>query len=76
MFVIRGIAAYPSNTFEVFNRWGDKVYEASPYTNTWDGRSTIGLIVGGDGLPIGTYFYLLDLKNGSKVYKGTIYLNR
>jgi gliding motility-associated-like protein len=76
LFVIRGILYYPANTFVIFNRWGNKVYEASPYQNTWDGKSTMGLRVGGDDLPIGTYFYVLDLGDGSDIYKGTIYLNR
>jgi len=76
LFVIRGILYYPENTFQIFNRWGNKVFEASPYQNTWDGKSTMGLTVGGDELPVGTYFYTLDLGDGSKVYKGTIYLNR
>ena len=76
LFVIRGIANYPKNTFVIFNRWGNKVFEASPYQNTWDGRSMFGLRVGGNELPTGTYFYVLDLKDGSSVFKGTIYLNR
>ena len=76
VFVIRGIQDYPKNSFTIFNRWGDRVFRASPYTGNWDGRSMFGLKVGGDLLPIGTYFYLLDLGDGSAVYKGTIYLNR
>ena len=76
LFVIRGIVNYPTNTFVIFNRWGNKVFEASPYLNNWDGSSMFGLRVGGDELPIGTYFYVLDLKDGSPVFKGTIYLNR
>lgn len=76
LFVIRGILSYPNNSFVIFNRWGNRVFEASPYQNTWDGRSTIGVRIGGDELPVGTYFYVLDLKNGSAIYKGTIYLNR
>jgi len=76
LFVIRGVENYPANTFVIYNRWGNKVFEASPYQNTWDGRSIFGLRVGGDELPIGTYFYLLDLGFDSKVFKGTIYLNR
>jgi len=76
LFVIRGILDYPANTFVIFNRWGNKVFEASPYQNTWDGRCTIGLRVGGDELPIGTYFYVLNLHNSGAIYKGTIFLNR
>ena len=76
VFVIRGMENYPNNTFVIFNRWGDKVYEANPYLNNWDGKSTTGLRVGGNELPIGTYFYVLDLGDGSKAIKGTIYLNR
>ena len=29
-----------------------------------------------DKLPVGTYFYILDLGNGSKARKGWIYINR
>ena len=76
LFVIRGIDNYPNNKIVIFNRWGNKVFEANPYQNTWDGKCMIGLRIGGDDLPIGTYFYLLDLGNGSNAIKGTIYLNR
>ncbi len=76
MFVIRGIDFYTDNSIVIFNRWGNKVFEASPYQNTWNGKSTMGLRIGGDELPVGTYFYLLDLGDGSDIIKGTIYLNR
>lgn len=75
LFVIRGILYFPNNQFTVFNRWGVKVFEASNYQNTWDGTSQSNLNIGGDVLPVGTYFYVLDLGDGSDFYKGTIYLN-
>lgn len=75
-FVIRGIANFPNNKFMVFNRWGEKIFEANPYTNTWDGKATMGVRIAGNDLPVGTYFYVLDLGNGSRFMKGTIYLNR
>jgi gliding motility-associated-like protein/uncharacterized repeat protein (TIGR01451 family) len=75
-FVIRGIQYYPNNRFTIFNRWGNKVFETIQYKNKWDGKSTMGLRIGGDDLPTGTYFYLLDLGDGSAIIKGTIYLNR
>ena len=76
LFVIRGIENYPHNSIIIFNRWGDKVFEASPYQNTWDGRNTMGYSVGGDKLPIGTYFYLFTADDNAEVIKGTVYLNR
>jgi gliding motility-associated-like protein len=75
-FVIRGIDRYPNNKILFFNRWGNKVYEANNYQNTWDGTVTKGLHIGADQLPAGTYFYVLDLGDGSSTYKGTVYLNR
>lgn len=76
LFVIRGIENYPNNNILIYNRWGNKVFEASPYQNIWDGKSKFGLIVNGDILPTGTYFYLLHLGYGTEVIKGTIYLNK
>lgn len=75
-FVIKGIERYPANTIIIFNRWGNKVFEASPYQNEWNGTCMFGISIGGDELPIGVYFYVLDLGDGSDIYKGTIYLNR
>ena len=75
-FVIKNIEKFPLNTLQVFNRWGNKVFEASPYRNTWDGFNQSGMSVGGDLLPEGTYFYILNLGDGSEIKKGYIYLNR
>jgi gliding motility-associated-like protein len=75
-YVIRGLHLYPNNSFTVFNRWGNMVYKAEPYNNQWDGTSTVGLSIGGDQLPTGVYFYIFDLGDGTKPFKGYIYLNR
>ena len=76
LFVIRGIQNYPANKIVIYNRWGNKVFEASPYLNNWDGQATTGLRINGNDLPTGTYFYLLDLGDGTDMIKGTIYLNQ
>lgn len=75
-FVIKGIARYPKNKFTVMNRWGNVVYEASGYMDTWNGKANVGTHIGTDELPVGTYFYILDLGNNSTPLKGYIYLNR
>jgi gliding motility-associated-like protein len=76
LYVIRGIKNYPLNEFKVFNRWGNLVYSAKPYDNTWDGRATHGLVIGGEVLPTGVYFYILDFGDGNKPVKGSIYINK
>ncbi len=75
-FVIKNIQLYPNNHLLIFNRWGNKLYEGKPYMNNWDGRNYEGGNLGTDNLPVGTYFYILDLGDGSKVRKGYIYLAR
>jgi gliding motility-associated-like protein len=76
VFFIRGLSKYPNNSIEIYNRWGNKVFEASPYNNNWDGKNQFGLTIGEDDLPVGTYFYLFDFGNGANIIKGTIYLNK
>lgn len=76
LFVIRGIQHYKNNTMVIFNRWGNKIFETKNYQNTWDGASDRGVGFGGNKLPVGTYFYVLNLGDGSAIFKGTIYLNR
>lgn len=75
VFFIRGIENYPNNSIQIFNRWGNKIFEAEGYKNNWDGKSKLGITVGGEDLPVGTYFYVFDFGDGSNFQKGTIYLN-
>jgi gliding motility-associated-like protein len=76
LFEITGIERFKGNKLVIFNRWGNTVYEASPYTNQWDGKAKGGLKVGDDELPVSTYYYVLDLGDGSKPIKGYVYLNK
>ena len=50
-YVILGVSEHPDNTFVVFNRWGNIVYEKNNYNNEWTGTNTDG-----EELPDGTYF--------------------
>jgi gliding motility-associated-like protein len=67
---------FPKNTINILNRWGNKVYVAQPYNNEWDGTNNQGMSVGGNVLPVGTYFYILDLGTGLKPFRGYVYLSR
>ena len=57
---------YPEADLSVFNRYGQKVYESAGYANQWDGK------LKGKHLPLGTYYYIIDLKNGLKPFSGWV----
>ncbi len=74
-YVIQNLESYPNNSIQVFNRWGAKVLDRSPYNNDWDGRSENSMNWG-EELPESTYYYILDLGDGSDAFTGYIYLKR
>jgi len=77
---INCIDSFPNNTVEIFNRWGNTVFKATNYnndTNYFDGTSNGRAVLSvPDKLPVGTYFYVIDLGDGSPIMKGWIYINR
>ena len=75
IYTIENIEYFPNNNFVVFNRWGNKVFEATPYTNTWDGTNQFGGPLG-EELPESTYYYVLDPGTGDEAFTGYIYLRR
>ncbi len=75
-WVIGLYTIYPEMTVKIFNRWGNEVFTASPYLDDWAGKCNTGIKMGDEFLPNGTYFYLIDLKNGDKPLSGYIELVR
>lgn len=74
-FFIVGLHQYPNNKITIFNRWGDKVFAAEPYQNNWDGTSSnTALKISGDKVVDGTYFFILDLGDGSEPITGFVEL--
>jgi gliding motility-associated-like protein len=79
---IDGIEAFPNNRVRVFDRYGNMVYETRGYRNPennngndntfWRGQSNHGLISG--KVPEGTYFYSVELGDGSAVLSGYVLL--
>ena len=63
---LRNLSDYPSSSVEVFNRYGQTVYKASGNVKSWDGTRS------GSSLPIGTYYYVIDLKDGTKPITGYV----
>jgi gliding motility-associated-like protein len=54
LWQIQGLEDYPAVKISVFNRWGSKVFYASPYSKPWDGNYD------GKPLPTGTYYYVME----------------
>lgn len=74
-FVIDHLDQYPDNSIQIFNRWGDQVFEAEPYNNDWDGRTTnTSLQLRGDKVVDGTYFFILNLEEGIEPIRGYVEL--
>ncbi|QQL48551.1 gliding motility-associated C-terminal domain-containing protein [Mucilaginibacter ginkgonis] len=55
-------------TVDVYSRNGRQVFHSIGYSKPWDGTYE------GQKLPAGTYYYVIDLKNGSKPYSGYVSL--
>jgi gliding motility-associated-like protein len=53
--VINCINEFPNNRLQVFNRWGQLVFERQNYDNTWGGTDR-----GGNVLPEGAYYFVLE----------------
>jgi len=68
-FTIDGIEDFPNNNVQVFNRWGNMVFEQQGYKGQWNGTWR------DKDLPDGTYFYLLDDGEG-KQYSGFLEIRR
>ena len=78
-FVIGCIDEFYENNVKIFNRSGDIVFETDNYdneANSFTGEGNRGLYIGKPELPIGTYFYIIDLKDGSTPRTGYLELVR
>ncbi|RWY53907.1 beta-propeller fold lactonase family protein [Mucilaginibacter gilvus] len=64
------LQGYPKSTVNILNRWGDKVYSSIGYGVPWDGRLKNIL------LPSGTYYYVINRKDGQPVMSGWVALVR
>lgn len=63
---IDNIEYFPDTKVEVYNRWGNLIFERTNYRNEWDGTYR------GAKLPVSTYFYVITVPGKNKF---TGYLN-
>jgi gliding motility-associated-like protein len=78
---IDGIENYPENIVQIYNRWGDLVFETTGYNNTtkvFRGIANRKRNLGADKLPEGTYLFYIKIKGSHnlKKEKGFLILKR
>jgi gliding motility-associated-like protein len=67
---IQHLESYPNCIVQIFNRYGEKLYYSVGYPTPWDGKYK------GSNLPTGTYYYIIDPKNGRKQVSGFVTIIR
>ncbi len=67
---IPGLQGIPGCHVEIFNRWGQRIYESIGYASPWNGAWQ------GHLLPVGTYYYVIKAKAKDKPYAGWVALLR
>lgn len=65
-FIVRNIDHYPGNELSIADRSGAIIFKQKNYANDWDGTYK------GSFLPVGTYYYMLDLGNQAAKIRGHI----
>ncbi len=65
-WVIGYLDSYPGCTVDVYNRYGQLIYHSVGYDTPWDGT------IKGKPVPMGTYYYIVDPKNGRKQMAGYV----
>jgi gliding motility-associated-like protein len=63
---IQYLESYPGCVVQIYNRYGQLIFKMLNYTTPWDGR------INGQDAPVGTYYYIIDPKNGRKPMTGFV----
>jgi gliding motility-associated-like protein len=67
---MEALTAFPNAIVSIYNRLGENVYTGKGAAAIWDGNFK------GNPLSAGSYVYVIDLKNGRPLLKGTLMLLR
>jgi gliding motility-associated-like protein len=60
------LESYPGCIIDIYNRYGQLIFHSVGYSQPWDGT------IKGKPAPIGTYYYIVDPKNGRKKVGGYV----
>jgi len=67
---IQNMDKYPQALITVFNRYGQKVFSSVGYNRPFDGKKQ------GSDLPVGTYYYIIDMKGRCGTLTGSLTILR
>jgi gliding motility-associated-like protein len=67
---IKYLNLYTGCTVEVINRFGNKIFQSSGYPVAWNGTYN------NSDLPVGTYYYIIRLRNGARPITGYVAIIR
>ncbi len=72
VWTIKNINLFPNAAVQIFNRWGEQLFNSTGYKTPWDGNFD------NKPLPIGTYYYIIDLHDPRfpKAYTGPVTIVR
>ncbi|NOT52613.1 MAG: T9SS type B sorting domain-containing protein [Chitinophagaceae bacterium] len=65
-WMIQYLDSYPGCTVEIFNRYGQRIFQSEGYSKPWDGT------INGKPVPVGTYYYIINPKNGRSQMSGYV----
>jgi gliding motility-associated-like protein len=70
-WIVEKLASFSNARVEVFDRWGRLVFKSvDGMTDGWDGTSR------GKSLPMDSYYYIINLNDGSEPLRGTVTIIR
>ena len=65
-WVIRGLVEYEECRVEIYNRYGQLLFQSFGYRQPWDGTYK------GQAMPVATYYYIINLKPGEAPLSGSV----
>ena len=75
LLVLDGIEKSPSNSMQIFNRYGVLVYSKENYQNEFNGVSNRNSVIDkGSGLDSGIYFYIITMNDLKQKHQGYLYI--
>ncbi|MDB5117061.1 MAG: type sorting protein [Mucilaginibacter sp.] len=67
---IDALITYPNCLVTIFNRYGTQIYKSTGYSTPWNGTYK------GLPIPVGTYYYVIDLQVGTPKLSGWVFVVR